>query len=111
MNEFKVNYEAFEKYKHNRITYNQTIQLMHVNSSKFLACYPVEASIEKGNYRVTLDDYTSENTLFRIVPAFKYQKDGDLVINYSKFSIISYFKSKKDKYLFTTSNTTNTVFL
>jgi hypothetical protein len=52
---------------------------MHINSSKFLACYLQEATVEKGNYKVTLDDYTSENTLFRIVPAFKYQKDGDLV--------------------------------
>ncbi|EAR98945.2 MIR domain protein (macronuclear) [Tetrahymena thermophila SB210] len=97
MNEFKANYEAFEKYKHNRITYNQTIQLMHVNSSKFLACYPIEANIEKGNYRVTLDDYTSENTLFRIVPAFKYQKDGDLTIYANEIIVIERVNSFHNK--------------
>lgn len=61
---------------------------MHINSSKFLACYLQEATVEKGNYKVTLDDYTSENTLFRIVPAFKYQKDGDLTIYANEIIVI-----------------------
>ena len=52
---------------------------MHLDSSKFLACHNQEANVQKNNYKVTLEDYTSENTLFKIVPAFKYQKDGDLV--------------------------------
>lgn len=50
---------------------------MHVASSKWLACHQKEAKFENQNYRLTLDPYTSEATLFKIVPAFKYQKDGD----------------------------------
>jgi hypothetical protein len=49
-------------------------------SSKFLACHQKEAKYENNNYKLQLDPYPSEATLFRIIPAFKYQKDGDQII-------------------------------
>lgn len=61
---------------------------MHLDSSKFLACHNQEANVQKNNYKVTLEDYTSENTLFKIVPAFKYQKDGDLTIYANEIIVI-----------------------
>ena len=40
---------------------------------------------EKENYQLSLQDYTSDSTLFKVVPAFKYQKDGDQVNTLIKF--------------------------
>jgi inositol 1,4,5-triphosphate receptor type 1 len=57
--------------------YDQPIQFLHLASSKFLACHQKEAKYENNNYKLSLDTYPSEATLFRVVPAFKYQKDGD----------------------------------
>jgi len=45
---------------------------MHINSSKYLACPSEESKHEKENYKLTLDDYSSDNTMFKIVPAFFY---------------------------------------
>jgi inositol 1,4,5-triphosphate receptor type 1 len=45
---------------------------MHLNSNKFLAARPEEADFEKSNFKMTLDDYSSESTLFKIIPAYKY---------------------------------------
>lgn len=53
---------------------------MHVESSKFLSCHDEESHLEKENYLITLDDYTSDSTMFKILPAFKYQMDGDMVV-------------------------------
>ena len=40
---------------------------MHINSAKFLACHDVESKFEKENFLITLDDYTSEATSFKII--------------------------------------------
>ena len=36
--------------------------------------------MDQENFQITLDEYTSESTSFKIIPAYKYQKDGDTVI-------------------------------
>ena len=36
--------------------------------------------MEQENFQITSDEYTSESTSFKIIPAYKYQKDGDTVI-------------------------------
>ena len=60
--------------------YFEDIQLLHLNSSKFLACLDCESKMEQENFQITSDEYTSESTSFKIIPAYKYQKDGDTVI-------------------------------
>lgn len=80
LDEFKYNYDTFEKTKNIKVSYNQAFQLLHVDSCKFLACHNDESKHESDNFIVTLDEYASEATLFKFSPAFKYQKDGDQVI-------------------------------
>lgn len=80
LNEYKENIDAFEKAKNQCLYFGQEIQLMHVNSAKFLACHDVESRYEKENFLITLDDFTSEATSFKIIQAYQYQKDGDLAI-------------------------------
>lgn len=45
---------------------------MHVYSKKFLALAEDEAEYEKENYKLELVEFSSENTQFLILPAYKY---------------------------------------
>ncbi|KRX08878.1 MIR motif [Pseudocohnilembus persalinus] len=81
MSEFKDNYDTFMKIKGTNICYNHPIQLLHIESCKFLSCHLQQISkIQSQNYALSLQDYTSEATLFKIIPAFNYQKEGDQVV-------------------------------
>ena len=77
LGEYKYNIESFDKEKALEVTYDQPIQLLHIASSKFLACSSQEAKFENQNFKLSLDYYPSESTLFKIVAAFKYQRDGN----------------------------------
>ena len=46
MNEYKYNVESYEKDKTLELTYDQPFQLLHLASSKFLACRNKEAKYE-----------------------------------------------------------------
>jgi hypothetical protein len=50
---------------------------LHLASAKFLANYQKEAKLETLNYRVSLAALPSDATLFKIIPAYKYQKEGE----------------------------------
>lgn len=76
-NEYKFNIESFDKEQGQKVMYDQPLQLLHLASSKWLCCNQEEAKFENQNYRLNLSDYTSEATLFKIVPSFKFQKEGD----------------------------------
>lgn len=78
-NEFKYNVDTFENHKNMPLSYSSPFQLLHLNSSKFLACNFLESKHEKENYEIALEEYPSDSTLFSIIPAFKYQKDSSLV--------------------------------
>ena len=80
VNEYKENLDTYDKTKELTVYYEQDIQLLHLASQKWLVCQDVESNYEKENFLVTLDSFTSENSQFKIVPAFKYQRDGDTVI-------------------------------
>ena len=80
--EFKYNIDTFEKLKESLVSFYQPFQLIHLNSSKFLACSEEfeQADFEKENFKLTLRDFPGENTVFKFHPAFKYQKDGDQIV-------------------------------
>lgn len=72
MNEYKQNIDTIEKSKNCKLTYHQPFQLLHVASGKFLAVYESESTYENQNYLVALADYSSDQTVFTIVPAYAY---------------------------------------
>lgn len=72
LKEYKYNFDSFQKSSTLDVCYSQAVQLMHLNSGKFLACHTIEAEHEKENFHVTLDDYTSDATMWKFVPSFKY---------------------------------------
>ena len=78
-NEFKYNCDSLQKDSENQVNlaYEQPMQFFHLVSSKYLSCQQKEAKFENQNFMVSLDKYPSDNTLFKISPAFKYQNDGD----------------------------------
>ncbi|CAD8132782.1 unnamed protein product [Paramecium pentaurelia] len=86
LQEFKYNLDTFEKCKSHKVSYKSHIQLLHLASSKFLACHQKEARVESSNYKITLDELPSDASLFKILPAYKYQKEGDV---YSESNFIN----------------------
>ncbi|EGR27735.1 MIR domain protein [Ichthyophthirius multifiliis] len=100
MNEYKSNFDTFKKQTNSIVSYNSVIQLLHLNSCKWLACKPMEAKYEKENFRITLDDYTSDNTMFKILPTFKYQKDGDQSIFANEIVYIARYQDINNKMTF-----------
>ncbi|CAK81479.1 unnamed protein product (macronuclear) [Paramecium tetraurelia] len=79
-NEFKFNVDGFEKEKGNYVKYEEPIQLLHLASSKWLCSLSDEAKFENQNFKLALSDYTSDETLFKIVATYKYQKEGDQIV-------------------------------
>lgn len=53
---------------------------MHISSNKFLACNYFEADEEKENFKLELDEYPSDNTCFRMMPAYLHQTRVDGLI-------------------------------
>lgn len=62
--EFKYNQDAFKKQKGEDVMYNMPIQFIHVASGKYLSCHEREAKIEKDSFKLWLDEYPSNKTVF-----------------------------------------------
>lgn len=75
--EYSFNLETFNKHKNVSITYGKIVQLMHLLSNKFLSVSFVEADVEKENYKISLEEYSSDATFFKILPSYKYQKESE----------------------------------
>lgn len=75
--EIKTNIHSFESLKGQVVKYNSLVQLEHLRSHKFLTLNSsVSAEAEKDNFKITLEDFPSDYSHFRIVPSYKFQKHG-----------------------------------
>ncbi|CAD8168125.1 unnamed protein product [Paramecium pentaurelia] len=89
MNEYKQNIDAIDKSRCQKLTYHQPFQLLHIASGKFLSCHDNEAQLENQNYLIKLDDYSSDYTVFKIVPAYMYQSHGEQDVNAGEMCAIT----------------------
>ena len=73
--EISINESNWAKVKGQEIKFGQVIQLLHVNSNKYLR-YNSEtpAYFEPENYAVLLSEEYSEETSFRIHPCFTLER-------------------------------------
>lgn len=56
------------------VRFNQIIQLLHVQSQKFLTFYPKKSSeFETDNLAVELGNEYSDETKFRLLPVYNFQ--------------------------------------
>lgn len=79
--EIKTNMQNYSILKGQPIKYDSLIQLVHVQSHKFLALERNETSeIEKENLKVSLEDFPSEYSHFKILPGYVFQKYTDGVV-------------------------------
>lgn len=78
--EFNFNLETFKKVTGQPIHFGQTIQLLHISSNKFLSFKNVEADIERENYKIGLDEFSSDMTIFKFLPCYKHQRESEGVI-------------------------------
>ena len=88
--EYRLNLEYFDKVKNSPITFDQSVQFLHIASNKFLACHFKEADFERENYKLELVDIPSEATNFRISPSFKHQKESEGSIFYGDLVFITH---------------------
>lgn len=76
--EMKTNIQSYSRLKGQPIKFGAVIQLEHVLSHKVVTVNPTEnATHEKDSLKLQLEDFGSERSLFRVVPAYKYQSEGD----------------------------------
>ncbi|OAF66980.1 hypothetical protein A3Q56_05306, partial [Intoshia linei] len=70
-----------QKRQFNRsLLYGQSIQLLHVFSSKYLASNTTKTSnTELSNINVYLTEHSSKQSIFKIMPRFKVKSEGDLI--------------------------------
>ena len=84
--EMKTNMKTYAAYKGKTLKYGAWVQFEHLASRKYLTLRPLEsAEIEREHLRVCLEDFSSDQALFRLEPAFQFQSDqpvlsGNLVI-------------------------------
>ena len=75
--EIRTNIHIFNLFDQQEVRYDSQIQLVHVKSHKFLTLKSQSsAESEKDNFKLSLEDFPSEHSHFRIVPSFKYQEHG-----------------------------------
>lgn len=101
ISEYKSNMEIYKKFKGKPISFNQSFQLIHLESCKYLACYDQEAEHEKENFLLQLDEHPSEHSIFKVTPAFKYQKDAEQTIEENETVLINHVNRsfRKEVYL------------
>ena len=70
------------------------------------------AKIEKDNLKVELVDFFSDNSLIRMIPAYKFQKEGNSLIKYNEqaFLEITIPGTSKFSYLHSSSLSENDIF-
>eukprot|EP00854_Cymbomonas_tetramitiformis_P005494 gene5494-6657_t len=81
-NEQTLNESYFEQKKGVGVCYGDNIQLMHVNSGKFLTVNVSEvATVERANLRVLVDEDGSNLSWLNVEPRFKIDRLGDPVLS------------------------------
>ena len=75
--EIKTNLHSYNTFKGQIIKYNSLVQLEHYTSHKFLTLRSrLSAEAEKNNFKLSFEDFPSDNSHFRIIPSFIFQKHG-----------------------------------
>lgn len=83
IHEYKFNHETYEKLKDFPITFDSQIQLFHIASNKFLSGSLEKAGLEKENFKLELSEYPSEDSYFKFLPNYIFQKRPENLIYYT----------------------------
>lgn len=78
--EISTNIITSLSYKDQPLTFGSLIQLQHIYSSKFLTLSNEKHENDTDNYKIILQDFGSEMSIFCIQSAFKYQEEGTSLI-------------------------------
>jgi hypothetical protein len=70
----------FERSIGKEVMYGQAIQLMHLKSKKFLTITRESAELQKDCVRLTLDEQGNANSVFFVMPYYKFRTEGQKVI-------------------------------
>ena len=111
--EIKTNIQIYSHFQQQPIKFGSLIHLQHLASGKFLSIVPKQnAKIEKDNLKVELVDFFSDNSLIRMIPAYKFQKEGNSLIKYNEqaFLEITIPGTSKFSYLHSSSLSENDIF-
>ncbi|CAG9323264.1 unnamed protein product [Blepharisma stoltei] len=79
--ELKTNVHIYSNFKGVPVKYGSLIQLEHVQSHRFVTVHNRQSSnIERQNIKISLEDYPSEFSHFRVEACFKCQKEGKGIV-------------------------------
>jgi inositol 1,4,5-triphosphate receptor type 1/inositol 1,4,5-triphosphate receptor type 3 len=96
--EIKTNRQIYTNLKGHSVKFGATVQLQHLTSHRFLTVKGQEnADNEKDNLKVTLEDYCSANTHFKVEHAFNYQKEGDEYVRLNDRVLLQLFVRELNK--------------
>ncbi|EGR32970.1 MIR domain protein [Ichthyophthirius multifiliis] len=91
--EYKNNLDLYEKIKGTEISFNQDVQFLHLASNKFLVCNYIESDYEKENFKLELQEFSSQNTNFKILNSFSHQIRNNRIININDLVYITSSKT------------------
>ena len=84
--EYKTNSDDFERMKESKVKFEDSVQLLHINSNKFLGVKVPK--IQDGNgmiqetFEFDLCSVASESTIFQFDHAYRYQSVGERYVYY-----------------------------
>lgn len=99
--EYKYNLEAYNKQLGAEVHFGKIVQLFHISSGNFLSMSKDEADIEKENYKLKFSKISNDETFFKFMPAFKYQKQttGKVIIGEVCHIVFASAMSSKSYYI------------
>ena len=80
--EYEANFAYTKQLSQDEILYGSKVQLLHINSNKFLAV-PKHYKAGEENCKLELVELHGKNTLFTFKNVFRYQKEGTRAVKYN----------------------------
>jgi hypothetical protein len=82
--ELKFDLQAFEKIVGTPVVFGQPVQLMHVDSCKFLSYAIGWNDTAEDRFELELADVCSDSTVFRMLPSYKYQQASEGIVHFNE---------------------------
>jgi hypothetical protein len=77
--EIKHNQDLIVKKNRTPLKYGDLVNFVHINSNKYLNILREPAELQKDSFKIHLDSDLNPQTVFRILPYFKFKQEGETV--------------------------------
>lgn len=99
--ELKTNIQNYANFKGQPLKFDSVVQFEHISSHKYITLHGQEnAEHERDNLKVSLQDFGSEYSQFRIEACYSFQKEGDKNIHYGDKVKLAVMVPEMNKYAY-----------